>query len=190
MAAAVDVFNLPNYRLTGSQSEWFWLFSIMVAGKKAEVTVDKLNAFLLDAPFGTPLESIRVLMVSGKLGERLRHHKVGQYRRIEAAFRYSAKMRKNLWNCGIIDLEKVPGVGPKTSRFFIMMTRRNMRVAALDTHILKFLRDCGHDAPTSTPPAGKKYDRLEKAFLQEADRRGERDIGAFDLKIWTEYRNK
>lgn len=186
----VDVFDLPNYGLSDNQHEWLWLFSIMVAGKKAEPTRDKLNAFLKAAPCGTPFEAVRTLAMENGLDDALRRHRVGQYRRIGGAFRASVKMTKPIWECKLPDLEVIPGVGPKTARFYYMMTRPNARMAALDTHILKFLRDQGHDAPKVTPPHGPTYERLEQAFLAECDKRGVTNVAAFDLEIWKEYRSK
>lgn len=186
----VDVFDLPNYRLLGSQHEWLWLFAIMVAGKKAEQTRDKLNAFLKASPRGTPFEAVRLLVIANGLDDALRRHQVGQYRRISGAFKTTVKMTKHVQECEVPDLEAIPGVGPKTARFYYMMTRPNARMAALDTHILKFLREQGHDAPKSTPPHGPVYERLERAFLAECDKRGVTNVAAFDLELWKEYRSR
>jgi thermostable 8-oxoguanine DNA glycosylase len=89
----------------------------------------------------------------------------------------------NLQTCEPADLEKIHGIGPKTARFWILWTRPDARYAALDVHILRWMRERGHKAPKQTPSAPKTYARLEKAFLAEADKRGltPREL---DFKIW------
>jgi thermostable 8-oxoguanine DNA glycosylase len=83
---------------------------------------------------------------------------------------------------GILEGRKIHGIGPKTSRFFILWTRPHERYAALDVHILRWLRGLGHNAPRSTPN-GRKYGELEKIFLSEADKRG-LSPGELDAQVW------
>jgi thermostable 8-oxoguanine DNA glycosylase len=87
------------------------------------------------------------------------------------------------------DLESIAGVGPKTARYFIMYSRPNAQVAALDTHILRWLQMQGYDAPKATPSSPETYRRLEKAFLLECERRG-RAPNDLDLEIWKTMRSK
>ena len=84
------------------------------------------------------------------------------------------------------ELEAIHGIGPKTARFFLMWTNPEARYAALDTHILKYLRSLGHAAPKSTPPAGSIYRRLELAFIAEADRQG-KTPRELDYEVWERY---
>jgi thermostable 8-oxoguanine DNA glycosylase len=81
-------------------------------------------------------------------------------------------------------LQCVKGIGMKTARFFVMHTRAHQMYACLDTHILAWLGDKGHDVPKSTPQ-GKKYLELEKIFLDYCI---EMDMmpADLDLKIWNE----
>lgn len=85
------------------------------------------------------------------------------------------------------DLEAIPGIGPKTARCFLIHSRPDQQYAGLDTHVLKFLRDKGHEVPASTP-TGKKYKELEKVFLQYAAESG-MTVADFDLAIWNQYRS-
>ena len=55
-------------------------------------------------------------------------------------------------------------------------------MAALDTHILSWLRERGHDAPKSTP-TGAKYAELEQVFLGYCAAAG-RGVAEMDLEIW------
>ena len=88
----------------------------------------------------------------------------------------------DLRTCTVDQLEQISGVGPKTSRFFILHSRLNARVAALDVHILRYLKSLGYNVPTVTP-TGKNYRKIEEIFLQEADKSG-MTVADFDLFIW------
>jgi thermostable 8-oxoguanine DNA glycosylase len=59
----------------------------------------------------------------------------------------------------------------------------------LDTHILKFLRTLGLDAPKATPGSRKQYLALEAAFVFEAKCRG-KTTRELDTEVWKFYANK
>jgi thermostable 8-oxoguanine DNA glycosylase len=80
------------------------------------------------------------------------------------------------------ELEKIPGLGLKTSRFFLLHSRKDQQVAVLDTHILRWMRSRGWKAPKATPPL-KKYKELEVAFLMECVWSG-MTPATLDLFIW------
>jgi thermostable 8-oxoguanine DNA glycosylase len=67
-----------------------------------------------------------------------------------------------------------------------MYSRPDQRYAALDTHILKWLRSRGHDVPKSTPSSKKKYKEIEQLFLFIADDLGV-DPSVLDSFIWQKY---
>lgn len=79
-------------------------------------------------------------------------------------------------------------MGLKTSRFFLVHSRPNVRVAVLDTHILQWMKDEGYDVPRQTPTNKKKYREIEDKFLAECDKRGV-SPAQLDLEIW-KSRNK
>jgi thermostable 8-oxoguanine DNA glycosylase len=79
-------------------------------------------------------------------------------------------------------LECVKDIGMKTARFFVMHSRPNQQVACLDTHILKWLGEQGHEVPTRTP-RGQKYLDLEKIFLDYCNKMG-KTPAQLDLEIW------
>ena len=90
----------------------------------------------------------------------------------------------DLRTCSADDLEKIHGIGMKTSRCFIIHSRPGARYAGLDTHILKHLKACGvENVPKSTPSSKKEYLRLEKEFLRIADLNN-MTPAAYDLMIW------
>lgn len=161
------------------------LYSVIVAGKSAAFADGALERFVSGATGReTPFEYIRQLIDSGELYNTLRRSRCGNYNKTRRCFVEIIDLDPQ--GCSVADLECIHGIGPKTARFFLLWTRPGIRVAALDTHILKWLREVGYDAPKSTPPAGKKYQELEDAFLQEADDAGlsPREL---DYKIWSRY---
>lgn len=191
MTSSVDPYNIPKL-MTKPQLEWWILFGICVAGKGAKQTEVKLNAFL-DPGVGcrweneckdSPFARVKFFIKFKQLGWRLRHFKMGQYKRINKAFR--AAVNLDLDNISIESLEKVPGLGPKTARMTMLYYDPKAECIPLDTHILKWLRAHGYDAPKSTPPAGKKYRELELAFLNEGKKRG-LTAQQWDTQVWKTY---
>lgn len=159
------------------------LYSVIVAGKSAVFAENALARFLSGADEETPFQYVRRLKESGRLYDTLKECRCGNYTKICQCFLEVVDV--DVGNCSVADLEAIHGIGPKTARFFLLWTRPGVRFAALDTHVLKWLRKVGYDAPHSTP-SGRKYRELEVAFLQEAD-----DMGLtpreLDWKIWSEY---
>jgi len=162
------------------------LFAIVVAGKSEKFARKVIAKFLVDmcdTPGDTPLQYVKRLHEQGVLEARLREVKSGSYGRISKAFAGVVDM--DVYACTIQQLEAIHGIGPKTSRFFIMWTRPDSRHAALDRHILRWLAYLGYDVPKNTP-TGDKYLVIEKQFISEADERGKtpRDL---DAEIWEHY---
>jgi len=167
--------------------EWRLIYSIVVAGKSARFAnrvVRNLRGFV---PFLT--SPVEFLSVNPYV---LKECKTGRYFVLNSALLYlredmhsfTLKERLDLRRCNPEKLEKIPGVGPKTARFFIAWTRPNARVAVLDRHVLRWLRENGYpDAPKKTP-TGKQYLELERAFLKEAKKRG-KTPRELDLEIWS-----
>jgi thermostable 8-oxoguanine DNA glycosylase len=90
--------------------------------------------------------------------------------------------------CNAEELEKIYGIGMKTSRCFLIHSRKNARYAGLDTHVLKFLRAKGvQDVPKSTPTSRKLYLRLEAEFLKLSDESG-KSVADLDLEVWNKYK--
>ncbi len=169
--------------------ERFIIHAVLVAGKTAKTANAALEKFLDfgNVGDGSPFAFITNLLRSQNHVETvLRIAKTGNYTKNARALWELATSGINLEACSVADLEAIHGIGPKTARYFILYTRRGARVAALDTHILKFLRSVGIDAPKSTPPKGKRYDELEQAFLAEADKRGVTPH-KLDAEIWDMY---
>lgn len=184
----IDPSNVINYNRTETELEEWWLFSLVVAGKTASTQARLLDNFLKMKAEGTPFEKIEAMIEDDDLLDAIKRSRLGQYNRLERAFRESVQSLKGkLTTCSVSDLEAIHGVGPKTARMFVMHSRPDQRVAALDTHVLKHLRKNGYpDAPLTTPGSAKKYRELEEAFLLLADASG-LSPSVYDLEVWKMY---
>ena len=173
-------------------AQWWLLFGVLVANKSAEQTTEKLIKFLSVNMSGTPFEKLRYMVSTGVLRVHLEMVRTGQYTRIEKAFKAIDRWSESYsdprtWT--LQGLEGIPGIGPKTARWFYMLVHPDAKVAALDTHVLKFLRDQGEQVPKGTPATGPKYQALEAKFITWAEKLGVKP-SALDFMAWTVYKNK
>lgn len=185
----VDPYNITDYQRDTNSLEEFLLFSVVVAGKKASVQNRLLNDFLNTMSYQwpcSPFNRIREMISLGTLDKSLRNSKLGQYNRIAKSFTQIINSKLNLRTCTVEDLEAIHGIGPKTARFFILYTRPKQRVAVLDTHILRFMREKLFIPTPKSTPSGKLYKQLEQQFLDYVDTTGE-SVAKIDLAIWSEY---
>ncbi len=172
--------------------EAFAIFCVCVANKPGERTQRLVEKLL--APCDIPMhpigafELIRGLIAHSpdNLERRLRELRFGQYKKLVRALTELANGDLDLRSCTIEELEAIHGIGPKTSRYFMLRTRPGARVAALDTHILKWLRDRGHCVPISTPQSKKRYREIEEMFLAESDELY-LEPDQLDAAIWQTY---
>lgn len=88
----------------------------------------------------------------------------------------------------VSDLESVSYIGPKTARFFYMAHTNSNNYAALDTHILKFLKDNGVQNVPKNTPRGNTYIRLEKEYLKLVPKPF--TAAEFDNIVWNKYESK
>lgn len=182
----IDPTNITNYNRSIPELEEFLLFCVAVAGKNATVTAANLERLLnygKQYVDGTPFEIIESLDKKYNLAELIRSFGFGCHTVKSKGFIDLYKSKLNLKECTVDDLEKIHGIGMKSSRFFLLHSRKNPQVACLDTHILKWLGlYSGYDVPKQTPTK-KKYLILEKAFLEIANAL-KIDPAVLDLKIW------
>jgi len=195
MNAAFDPANIPK-SLTPAQLEWFVLFGICVAGKNSQQTEKKLNDLLTDFGYRylrvneamSPFWVVRAAVSCGYLGRALRKFRMGQYKRINKAFRKAIQL--DLSNPTVEMFESVPGIGPKTARMIMLYYAPKANCVPLDTHILKYLKKQGiSNVPKSTPAAGPTYARLERAFQRLAAIEN-KSVRELDTEVWTSYANR
>jgi thermostable 8-oxoguanine DNA glycosylase len=185
----IDPSKITNYNRTEEELEEFLLFTIMVAGKSAMQTAKKLNEFLYFADNKkSPLDTIIDRDNRSCLLYAMRMCKLGQYDRLEKAFKGIIQFKNRLKSVTIDELESVAGIGSKTSRFFTLHSRPNQQIAVLDTHILKYMASKGYKVPKSTPPKNK-YGAIEEQFIQLA-KDNNMSVAEFDLQVWRSYSEK
>jgi thermostable 8-oxoguanine DNA glycosylase len=191
----IDPYNITNFNRTEAELQELLLFCILVAGKTAYIQAGKLEQFLnsirerlMLSDHVKPFEIIKIANDHGILLQEIQKAKLGQYKKITNAFNYLIDNKINLSNCEPVELEKVPGIGMKTSRFFILHSRNIKTLAVLDVHILKFLGSLGHKVPKTTPNK-KQYYYLEQKFLDYC-RANDLHPATADLQIWKSYAKK
>lgn len=182
---------ISNFNLTVPELEENILFWVCAAGKNGVTAAKCLDKLLtqLRCEYGglTPFSSINYTK-SGNLAFHMKEAGIGCYNNKAVTFQQLASSAIDLQTCTVYDLMSIKGIGPKTARAFLVHTREAQKFAVIDTHVLKFLRHQGIIAPKSTP-SGKKYNELEKVFLNICDLRG-LEAADLDLAIWNHYRTK
>lgn len=172
--------------------ESFLLFAVLVAGKNSTMIMKKTNTLISDLiGEDSPTSLFKYITTHYSdndyelLENVLKRNKTGKYSLLLNFFRDIKKSNINLLTCSLEELESLRGVGKKSSRFFMVYNRKDQQdCAILDTHLLKFLKKNGYDAPDQTP-SGKKYDELEKAFIKLAKTvRPKQSISDIDFEIW------
>jgi len=192
----IDPYNITNYNRTKNELQDFLLFTIVVAGKTAYIQAQKLEQFLssintrLSMPEHTsPFQSLKSADQHGILMEEILKAKIGQYKKIYNGFKYISEREYNLNRMTPQLLECIPGVGMKTSRFFLLHSDKYYKdkIAILDTHILKFIKEnIDHRAPKSTPTIAVTYKYWEDVFLSWCEVNN-KDMAEFDLEVWKSY---
>ena len=192
----VDPYNITNYNRTKSELECFLLFCIVVAGKTAYIQARKLDEFLTSVntrlmmpEHVNPFQSLKSAEQHGILFEEIKKAKLGQYKKIYSGFKYITEREYNLSRMTPQILEEIPGVGMKTSRFFLLHsdTFYKDKIAILDTHILKFIKEnIDERAPKSTPVIPLTYRFWEERFLSWCEQNN-KNVAEFDLEVWKSY---
>ena len=181
----IDPLNITDFVRTKSQLEEFILNAIAFAGKNARQQAAKMDVLFSNknrSPFGM----IRAWHQKQVLVEKLREVRIGKYGLLAKAVTGLAHSDINLAICTIESLEKFPGIGPKTARFFVLHSRPNEECAVIDTHILKEMRLLKMTTLRYTP-TGKKYSQLESLFINHLKKSGVTDFAEYDLAVWKKY---
>lgn len=183
----IDPYNITNFNRSNSELEEFLLFCIAVAGKKATNIAKALEIFLnIEINDLSPFEKIKKYIEKNTLKEYLIKSKIGKYKLLEKSYSLLVNKNFDLKIVSVDDLEKIPGIGKKTSRFFIVHSRKTKEYSILDTHVRKWLSNIGYNISNNW---NKEYEKLEKIFINESKLRN-LEIHDLDLKIWSAYSKK
>ena len=197
----LDAYSITNYKRSKDELQLFILFALMVAGKNADTTDKACDCMWvalwknIDHEFGhkgltytsdlKASDPFKILSMAIReewlTPQTLKGWGFGCYNLKFKGIKALVESNLDLRTCTTDDLEKIPGIGKKTSRFFIIHSREGAQVAALDTHILKFLKASKvKNVPKSTPTSKKEYARLEQAFLKLVPK----NIAPADFDLW------
>ena len=195
----IDPNDVENFRRTEREKEAFFLFTIFVAGKTAKVIAGKAHLFHKDLieyqkkhnPEYVESDEVGVLkrldlIPIDVIHSSLKRNKIGKYTTLNKLFTQLQEYPIDINNTKVAEIEALPGIGKKTSRYFMLYTFANLPdMAILDRHVLTYLRNLGYDTPKNTP-SGKQYDEIEKLFLfvykNISNFKG--TLTEFDLAIW------
>jgi thermostable 8-oxoguanine DNA glycosylase len=180
---------LPTHCSDKYEKEYFLIFSIIVAGRNAKMAVEKTWR-LLEFTWGeeTPFDLIKHYIDHETLVQKLKSLKIGQYTRIEKALKDIINL--DVETCTLEDLLACHGVGNKTSRFFLLNTRKDAEYAVLDTHILKWLQSIWtwKAVPKSTPTSESRYALWENEAIRALKKEyPERTLAQADFEIWKTF---
>jgi thermostable 8-oxoguanine DNA glycosylase len=192
----VDPTKIPATMSKVELQDWI-LFGICVANKEATQTRKKVDTLyelwqgitkitndelsLSNSPFSM----VQCAIDNDVLMDSLKLAKVGQYKRIERAFREAINL--NLDEISVEMLEMVHGIGAKTARMIMLYYQPTLEVVPLDTHVLKWLKAQGYEnVPKVTPAPGKTYLKWEQIFIEEAKKR-KVSVRDLDTTVWQQY---
>jgi hypothetical protein len=184
----VDPDQAPDFHRTGPALEEFFLFAGLAANRpayRAALTLDRLLAGC-EADEDGPFAYLRgVHRAESSHASAVRTTGLGCHQQ-KGRFLFAAiHSGLDLRTAGLRELERLPGVGLKTSRFFVLHSRPGQRVAAIDTHIYRDLcgRYPGHPSLRKPPGSKSRYLAQEQLFLRAADLEG-LEPWQLDINIW------
>lgn len=183
----VDSAKITNYNASKGELQALIIFWILAAGKTAS-SAERILLKLI--PFkNLPFEQLKKYSEK-KLAEKLKSIGCGCYNNKAKTIYEIVNSNYDLKKCSIEDLEKIFGIGKKTSRAFILHSRKQAKCAVLDCHLLKYLNFLNFpQIPSKTPSNKNEYIRIEKYFLYVC-RKLNIHPANLDLEIWKLFRDK
>jgi hypothetical protein len=192
----IDPNNVTNATRTAAELEEFLLFCVVVAGKNADQQSAKLERFLGGR---RPFAYIRSSDRAGGLDAALKEVRLGKYSLLGRSFRDLAHSGADLGTCTWEQLTSFPGIGIKTSKFFILHSRARQMHGVLDTHVLAWMSEHWSgsgpgrlEVPRHSPQDPKAYRFWETVYFGMVSARhhgaGAVDWALFDLDLWKERR--
>lgn len=196
----IDFFTLTNFNRPVSQLEEMILALVAAAGHNGPASAKAVDKFLggirnakhpLDEKvldLTSPFDCIKHLgpnhlsyrMKSGGIGCNSMEKKGGTFWKL-------ANSGIDLKTCAREELCKFKGIGMKTASCFVLHSRPDQKMASLDRHILKIVREKYHEAPKQTPGSLKTYYKWEEVVLDEFVP-DNMTPAEFDLSSWISQR--
>ncbi len=185
----IDAANITNYKLFNNELEARVIFWILAAGKNgtraAEITNNMTGNWERIAGITSPFKLLRSLSMKETIN-LCADYKTGCQTSKARSLYEASRAGLDLRTCTAEDLESIYGIGMKTSRCFIIHSRKNAQYAGLDTHMLKHLSFLGYEVPKNTP-TGKKYLTYEKIVIILSKESG-KTPAEYDLDVWNKYK--
>jgi thermostable 8-oxoguanine DNA glycosylase len=187
MLYKIDPDNVTKFDATFEELELQILFWICAAGKNGHTSARCLNDFLsYFCKKNNKISPFEIIASVDNLPFELKRFGIGCYNNKAKTISELLGRKLNLKTCSLEQLENIWGMGPKTARCFLIHSRRYQKLAGLDRHILRFLKDNGYEVPKNSPNK-KQYAELEKIFLGIAEKTN-KTISELDLEIWKNKR--
>ena len=178
---------ITDFHRSDAELQSFLIFAVAVAGKNADSVAPKVNRMIQDwktEPF-TFLRQNRIW-----IDTIMREWKMGPYdqRMIPAM---NGIINLDLRTCTIADLEAIKGIGPKTSRFFMLHSRPDQEMVVLDVHLLRYCRQKFRMKVPKSTPSGKRYLAIEAEACRRIRKKfPDMSFADFDLNAWLLMRSK
>ena len=184
----VDVMNPYNPKRNTAELQHFLMVCMLVAGKTAYIQNKKFIAFKAEFNNFGIFDAIYFSGIDFAM-QMARKHGLGKYTLFEKFIKEFYILNLDLKSCTAEELEKLPGIGFKSSRFLLINCRENYRCAVLDTWILKFLKTKFNNIPSSTPTSKFQYSRIENLYLDYCDNNN-LNPRILDLELWKQSSRK
>ena len=182
----IDPFNITNFNRTNAELEELLLFCICAANKPAVQIATKVDWFLrqqhCEKRRGTPFKKLRMLIRAGLLEKQLKWARLSPYTKNRVACYNLSELPWYVSDITLDQLTQIHGVGEKTARMFMLYSRPAQNFAILDTHVLRWMKNRGHEVP-KWHPTGNVYRKLEISFLNECTAAG-KTPWEMDREIW------
>lgn len=179
----INPASVTNFERTDDELEEFMLFCIAVAGKRSDIAAAKINELLAYLGGGSPFQRLKETGVEGAM----RRVGLGPYNQRTIPTTLGV-LDLDLRKCSLEELLRIPGMGPKTARMFLLHSRPSQEYVVLDTHLLRWLRESCRmrRVPRSTPG---KLTNLYSELESKAIRRIKKlhpgvSFADFDLNTW------
>lgn len=177
----VNPSDCTNFERSDSELQEFAIFCICVANKNADQIAPKVHSLLQHCDGVTPFSFLREHRPA--LNSLLKLEKLSPYSQRAKAI--DGILNVDIRTCSKDDLLLIPGIGPKTARYFLLHSRKDADHAVLDTHHMRLLAMHGVVSPRKAPTQERQYVEVEKLHQKFRTKVAPHLSAAeFDLIVW------